>query len=114
MRRARNTIHRCRSRHSEALALYRKSILRATEDVENAVVTLTGLEAQHADLSQQVSAGTHARAAAQDAYLGGAISLYEVLEEDRQLLAARDQLARVGADQARAAVATFRALGGGW
>jgi len=37
-----------------------------------------------------------------------------VLDEDRQLLAAQDLLARVRTDDARAAVAAFRALGGGW
>jgi outer membrane protein TolC len=100
--------------NAEALAVYRKSMLRATEDVENAVVTLTGLEAQHTDLAQQVSAQTRARDASEEAYKGGALSLYEVLEEDRQLLTARDELARVDADNARAAVSTFRALGGGW
>jgi len=100
--------------NAEALAVYRKSMLHATEDVENAVVTLTELEAQHVDLAQQVSAQTRARDASEEAYKGGAVSLYEVLEEDRQLLAARDELARVEADNARAAVSTFRALGGGW
>lgn len=34
--------------------------------------------------------------------------------EDRLLLTARDQLAQLRANDARAAVATFRALGGGW
>jgi len=51
---------------------------------------------------------------AQDAYKGGAVSLVEVLDKDRLLLAARDQLAQLHANDARAAVATFRALGGGW
>lgn len=100
--------------NAEALAQYRQSMLRATEDVENAIVELAQLEVQHRDLLQEVSAHEQARSAAQDAYKGGAISLIEVLDEDRQLLAARDQLARVHADDARAAVATFRALGGGW
>lgn len=107
-------VARAKGANAEALALYRKSMLRATEDVENAVVTLTQLEVEYTDLSQQVAAETKARAASQDAYKGGAVGLYEVLEEERQLLAARDQLARVDADKARAAVATFRALGGGW
>jgi outer membrane protein TolC len=89
-------------------------MLRATEDVENAIVTLAQLETQQIELSQQVRSDSRARDATQDAYKGGAVSLFEVLEEDRQLLAARDQLARVNADQARAAVATFRAMGGGW
>jgi len=100
--------------NAEALALYRQSMLRATEDVENAIVSLAELETQHRDLSEEVQAHQQARDAAQDAYKGGAVSLLEVLDEDRQLLASRDQLARVHADDARAAVATFRALGGGW
>jgi len=65
-------------------------------------------------VARQVAAEQRARDAAQASYLGGASSLYEVLQEDRQLLAARDQLVRINADQARAAVAVFRALGGGW
>lgn len=100
--------------NAEALAQYRQSMLRATEDVEDAIVSLAQLEVQHRDLTQEVAAHEQARSAAQDAYKGGAVSLIEVLDEDRQLLAARDQLARVHADDARAAVATFRALGGGW
>ena len=100
--------------NAEALATYRESMLRATEDVENAIVALTELERQHAELTDEVAAHERARAAAEDAYKGGAVSLLEVLDEDRQLLASRDQLAHVHADDARAAVATFRALGGGW
>ncbi|MES2103016.1 MAG: efflux transporter outer membrane subunit [Pseudomonadota bacterium] len=100
--------------NAEALILYRKSMLRATEDVENAVVELTELEAQAQELDNEVAAHARARDASEDAYKGGAVSLFEVLQEERQLLAARDQLARVHADNARAAVATFRALGGGW
>nr|WP_051781451.1 efflux transporter outer membrane subunit [Janthinobacterium agaricidamnosum] len=107
-------VARAKGAHAEALALYRKSMLRATEDVENAIVRLTQLEAEHAEVHRQVTAEQRARDAAQQAYLGGATSLYEVLQEDRQLLAARDQLVRINADQARAAVAAFRALGGGW
>ncbi|WP_284321088.1 efflux transporter outer membrane subunit [Dyella acidisoli] len=100
--------------NAEALATYRQSMLRATEDVENAIVMLSELERQHDELTQEVAAHERARAAAEDAYKGGAVSLLEVLDEDRQLLGSRDQLARVHADDARAAVATFRALGGGW
>ncbi|RUL77596.1 efflux transporter outer membrane subunit [Dyella choica] len=100
--------------NAEALATYRQSMLRATEDVENAIVALSELEHEHDVLAKEVDAHERARAAAEDAYKGGAVSLLEVLDEDRQLLASRDQLARVHADDARAAVATFRALGGGW
>lgn len=100
--------------NAEALAQYRQSMLRATEDVENAIVTLTQLEQQRTEVDQEVAAHKVARSAAQDSYKGGAISLVEVLDEDRLLLTDRDQLAQLHANDARAAVATFRALGGGW
>ncbi|RDI99390.1 TolC family protein [Dyella solisilvae] len=100
--------------NAEALAKYRGSMLRATEDVEDAIVNLTQAEAQHAVLNDEVAAHVKARDAAQDAYTGGAVSLIEVLDEDRQLLNARDSLARTHTDEARAAVAAFRSLGGGW
>ncbi len=107
-------VKQAKGANAEALAQFRLSMLRATEDVENAIVTLTELEKQTDELHAEVDAHVRARDASEDAYKGGAVSLYEVLDEDRQLLTARDQQARVIADNARAAVATFRALGGGW
>lgn len=100
--------------NAEAMALYRGSMLRATEDVEDAIVNLVQLEARHGVLDREVDAHVRARDAAKDAYTGGAVSLIEVLDEDRQLLDARDHLASIHADEARAAVSVFRALGGGW
>jgi len=100
--------------NAQALAEYRQSMLHASEDVENAVVTLVQLEAQRQDLTLEISARQAARLAASEAYQGGAVSLIEVLDEDTELLRARDQMAELNANDARAAVATFRALGGGW
>lgn len=77
-------------------------------------MTLVQCEAQSHELAREVDAHQRARDASEQAYKGGAISLTEVLEEDRLLLTGRDQLAQAHADNARAAVATFRALGGGW
>ncbi len=107
-------VDQAKGANREALLRYRASMLRATEDVENAIVSLTELEQQHALLVREVDAHLQARDAAQDAWRGGAVSLVEVLDEDRQLLAAQDLLASVRTDDARAAVAAFRALGGGW
>ena len=107
-------VAQARGANREALLRFRASMLRATEDVEDAIVALTELEKQHALLAREVDAHLLAREAAQDAWRGGAVSLVEVLDEDRQLLAAQDLLASVRTDDARSAVAAFRALGGGW
>ena len=99
---------------AEALAAYRASILKATEDVENALSDLTQQQARAAALARQVDELTLARNQAQAAYEGGAVSLIEVRDADRDLLTASDQLVRARADADRAAVAAYRALGGGW
>jgi NodT family efflux transporter outer membrane factor (OMF) lipoprotein len=100
--------------NAQALLQYRQTVLRATEDVENAFMTLAQLEQQSRELAIEVNALTRARDASQESYLGGASSLTDVLDADRQSLAAQDALARVRADADRAAVMSFRALGGGW
>ncbi len=100
--------------HAAALAQYRQSVLRAAEDVEDAFVSLTETEAATAKLQDEVAALQHARDLSQQAYAAGSIPLTDVLDANRQLLAAQDQLAQNRADAARAAVGAFRALGGGW
>jgi outer membrane protein TolC len=42
------------------------------------------------------------------------VSLIEVLDADSRLLATRDARAQAQTEAARAAVASFRSLGGGW
>ncbi|MFZ6049785.1 efflux transporter outer membrane subunit [Pseudomonas sp. CR3202] len=107
-------VEQARGTEAQALAEYRQAMLRAAEDVENAVTTQVHLSAQRQELDAEIEAHRAAREAAQQAYQGGAVSLREVLDEDQQLLEARDQQALLAANDARAAVATFRALGGGW
>ncbi|HEX4376690.1 MAG TPA: TolC family protein [Steroidobacteraceae bacterium] len=102
------------SAHAQALLAYRQTVLRATEDVENAFASLTQLDLQIHDLTDEVNALSRARDTSQELYLAGASSLTDVLDADRQSLVAQDQLARARADLARSAVISFRALGGGW
>jgi len=107
-------VARAQAANREALLAYRQAMLRATEDVENALATSTWLDEERGALLEQVDAAGRARAQAHDAYLGGAASLIDELELERDYLAARDRLSRVETDAARARVASFRALGGGW
>jgi len=102
------------SANAQALLSYRQIVLRATEDVENSFMALAQLELQTHDLHDEVDALIRARDASQESYLAGASSLTDVLDADRQSLEAEDELARTRADTDRAAVMTFRALGGGW
>jgi NodT family efflux transporter outer membrane factor (OMF) lipoprotein len=103
-----------KGREAEALGAYRATVYRATEEVEDAFCGLVQAEARADALQRQVAALTTARAQAQQAYEQGVTSLVEVRDADRELLVASDQLEATRADAARAAVAAFRALGGGW
>jgi NodT family efflux transporter outer membrane factor (OMF) lipoprotein len=103
-----------KGRDAEALAAYRGAVLGATEEVEDAFSDLAQQQARADALTRQIEQLTRARAQAEQAYEAGAINLIEVRDVDRELLSASDQLAQARAGAARAAVACFRALGGGW
>ncbi|MBB4639939.1 efflux transporter outer membrane subunit [Rhizorhapis suberifaciens] len=103
-----------RGRNAEELAAYRLTVLRASEDVENAFSGLVKQEARAEILGQGETSLTRARSASLAAYKGGVSSLLDVLDADRRLLETRDAEVQAKAAAARAAVASFRALGGGW
>ncbi|MEM5461652.1 efflux transporter outer membrane subunit [Paraburkholderia phytofirmans] len=107
-------VKQARGSYAEALAQYKEAALKATEDVENAFMALSQTEVRSQELEQEVAALTRARDLSEHAYRAGSITLTDVLDADRLLLVARDDLDATKADSARAAVRTFRALGGGW
>jgi NodT family efflux transporter outer membrane factor (OMF) lipoprotein len=103
-----------RGEETEALAAYRLAVLRAAEDVENAFSALVRREAQVGILARGESSLARARQHAEAAYRGGVVSLIEVLDAESSLLQVRDVKAQAHTEAARAAIASFRALGGGW
>lgn len=103
-----------RGRNAEALAAYRLAVLKASEDVEDAFSALVQREAQERVLAGGEASLTRARTASYTAYKGGVVSLIEVLDADSRLLATRDARAQAQIEAARAAISSFRALGGGW
>jgi NodT family efflux transporter outer membrane factor (OMF) lipoprotein len=107
-------VKQARGANAEALAQFRQAALKATEDVEDAFITLSQTELRVRELEQEVTALTRARDLSEKAYRAGSITLTDVLDADRQLLGSRDDLDATRADAARAAVRTFRVLGGGW
>jgi outer membrane protein TolC len=82
--------------------------------VENAFTALVKQQARAQILDQGVSSLTKARASSLAAYRGGVSSLLDVLDADQRLLASRDAEIQSKAAAARAVIASFRALGGGW
>ncbi|MGF6840126.1 NodT family efflux transporter outer membrane factor (OMF) lipoprotein [Paraburkholderia youngii] len=107
-------ISQAKGQEAEMLAAYRLAALHATEDVENALSALVKREEQAAALTQGVDSLGRARAASFAAYQKGVVSLIEVLQADDSLLRTSDARVQAQTESARAAVAAFKALGGGW
>jgi NodT family efflux transporter outer membrane factor (OMF) lipoprotein len=102
------------SRERELVESYRKSILAAFADVESALAA-SGRLAQREALQVQVQErAREALRLAEVRYREGADDLLSVLDAQRTLFDAQDQLALTRLDRLEASVALFRALGGGW
>jgi len=103
-----------KGQQAQALAAYRLAALHATEDVEDAFSALINREAQASSLSNGESSLAKARDAQVVAYQRGAASRIDVLHADQAVLQISDAKAQAQTESARAAVAAFKALGGGW
>jgi outer membrane protein TolC len=103
-----------RGANAEALLKYRSSVLQAAEDVEDAFSLLVQSENRRNEILHEIAELQRVRDLSQQSYAAGVIGLTDVLDADRQLLAAKDDLAVARQSAARAAVGSFRALGGGW
>jgi NodT family efflux transporter outer membrane factor (OMF) lipoprotein len=102
------------SREREVVESYRKVILAAFKDVEDALVA-ANRQGQQETLQAQVQAqSSEALRLAEIRYREGADDLLTVLDAQRTLFNAQDQLAQIRLNRLQAAVSLYRALGGGW
>jgi ABC-2 type transport system ATP-binding protein len=112
--RVRANIHLQNARQEEALAVYEKTVLIALQDVENALVAYAREQDRYRMLQVETQSDRRALEIANDLYLQGLGSFLDVLDSERALYQAQDQL--VQSDQALAGnlIALYKALGGGW
>jgi multidrug efflux system outer membrane protein len=102
------------AREHELVETYRGAILAAFGDVENALVA-TSRNAQQETLQSEVrKEANEALRLAEVRYRAGADDLLVVLDAQRTLFQAQDQLAQARLARLQAAVSTYQALGGGW
>lgn len=101
-------------RNAEALATYKLSILKAGEDVENALSEISNRQRQTASLTQSEVSLANARESAEAGYKKGISSQIEVLQAEQARLLSADAKTQAQAGSARATVAAFKAFGGGW
>jgi len=102
------------ARQEQAVILYLQTAEGAFREVEDALFAVTARRARRTALAEQSSALEAALVLARDRYAEGEASYLEVLDVERARLAAALELAGARRDELDAAVALFRALGGGW
>jgi multidrug efflux system outer membrane protein len=98
----------------QALAQYRKTILTAFKEVEDALIAVQKSREQRRAQEQQVSALQSAWRLAVQRYQGGRASYLDVLTAQRTLFDAELALVNTRRHQVVSMVHLYKALGGGW
>jgi len=98
----------------EAVAAWRQTALQAAAEGENALLALTKRSAEAEARGAVATRLGDARDRTASALRSGAVSRVELMAVERQRLDAEDEAILARAEAARAGVAAFRALGGGW
>ncbi|MBW8270112.1 efflux transporter outer membrane subunit [Caldovatus sp. SYSU G05006] len=103
-----------RARQEELLALYRRAIVNALVDTENALAALRRTAEQERLQAEAVATAERANAIAEEQLRAGTIDLVALLLAQQSLFTARTLLVQARLARLQAAVGLFRALGGGW
>ncbi|MBV6825921.1 efflux transporter outer membrane subunit [Pseudomonas sp. PD9R] len=102
------------ARQEELLEIYRGAIINGFADVEKALNSIRGLDAQRQWQGEELSQAQTAFNIAQSRYQAGAEDLLTVLETQRTLYAAQDLNVQLRLSRLQASIALYKALGGGW
>ena len=98
----------------QAMIAYRKAVLTALQDVEDALGNVDGSRRKLAELEQARTNAARAEDIAQTRYRGGLVTLADVLQARQRRLSLEEQMIETRGAAARDTVALVKALGGGW
>ena len=112
--RVRARIRQADARAEAALAQYEQRVLIALEETEDSLVDFGRQQTRREYLRESAQASEKATALARLRYQYGVADFLTVLDAERTLLQAQDQLAQSETNTATALIALYKALGGGW
>jgi outer membrane protein, multidrug efflux system len=112
--RVRARIRQADARAEGALAEYEQRVLIALEETETALVNFGRQQFRRDFLRESAEASQKATALARLRYQYWVSDFLTVLDAERTLLQAQDQLAQSETAAATTLVAVYKALGGGW
>lgn len=102
------------ARAEAKLASYEQAVLSALEETENAFANFTRARERFQHLEHAAQASKKAAELAHLRYRYGVDSFLNVLDAERRLLTAQDELASIATQSSIALVAIYKTLGGAW
>ena len=102
------------ARQEQELANYEETALRAFEDVEDSLVTYAKEQTRRQSLTEAVASSQKSLDLAQRLYANGLTDFVNVLDAERSLYEAQDELVQSDRNVSVDVVALYKALGGGW
>jgi NodT family efflux transporter outer membrane factor (OMF) lipoprotein len=112
--RRRATVKIRKEQREQAYQDYRKTVLAALKDVEDALVRIDTEQRRNAQLKAALADASRARQATEARYRTGLVDLSAVLQAQQQVLADRDALATSDGSLREDLASLYKALGGGW
>ena len=98
----------------QALVSYQKSVLEALEEIENALQSYAQGRERVEARRGAADAARNAAALSRNMYQSGLADFQKVLETERTLFSAEDNLATAEAGMRTSLIKLYKALGGGW
>ncbi|MBV9758267.1 MAG: TolC family protein, partial [Alphaproteobacteria bacterium] len=112
--RLRSTLQLRKQEQKEAALTYQRTVLQALHDVDNALIAYANEQRRRDQLQQDVNASRRALDLARQRYSQGVATFLDVLDAERTVLAAEQQLNDSTTTVSTNLVALYKALGGGW
>ena len=112
--RNRANLRAARADHAQASAEYRRRVLAAFQEVEDALAAIRLLDRQQQAQAEVVEATQRAQQLSIDRYAQGLSSFLDAVDAERARLDALRRAAQIRGQRLTAAVVLIKALGGGW
>lgn len=112
--RLRSQVRSARAGADGAFYAYKANVLKALEEIENAIVALQAARAREAEFRTALEAANNQALLARFRYRSGLTDFTTLNQSESALLSAKNGLAQAESEQATALIQLYVALGGGW
>lgn len=101
-------------KYTEALIQYNMTLLKAQQEIENALTTYAKEQIRQEYLVKAVAAAQRTEWIARDRYNAGLVDFYNVLDSQRALFQIEDELNQSKGEVGTNLTKVYKAIGGGW